>query len=529
MTAGRMVRMAIFATTCLWGEFVVGQGTGVAPPNQPPNFDGLLRTLVDTQTNFGNSVDPYNPIPQGAQSVSPQELSRLLGSYVGSINQLLTGLQSEARYNANVRPLMGDALNIRATLDYLIQQLQRSTDVARMSNDFAGLDRQWRSLSHQVKQLPNLGSSVLRQIEAIDQTNEALSKAFRFDPQMERVALSRLLTTVDGNLQQLSEDIDFDLFSHPKRDLWTRQLGDLRSRANQTQLAMTNQYPYADVVRYYKQFFDTWMGLKRELRTADNRYVQRDVSRITKTFERIHELLWIPPVIDGRDILYLADALKQNVDGITAGISLQQLIALNNATDVFRRAREFYAQCEDFRRTVASESNLENIRFGFKYLEPAWIDLRNVLIPLGNPQLNQAVELIDRSLADLRTSMGLQSTINRSEVVELASTLNTMTDLLSYDVARFVGRSDRYPQQFRTDAIASTANLKKAAGQLHQSVLQDTSPNSGKDQFRELTREWSRLQGFITKIEDRDRAELARTYQQIAPAITKLQVVYGTY
>ena len=26
MTAGRMVRMAIFATTCLWGEFVVGQG-----------------------------------------------------------------------------------------------------------------------------------------------------------------------------------------------------------------------------------------------------------------------------------------------------------------------------------------------------------------------------------------------------------------------------------------------------------------------------------------------------------------------
>jgi hypothetical protein len=513
-----------------WPQTANGQGTSPATfGQQNQRFDSMLRNLVDTQMNFGNSVDPYSPVPRATQNVNPQEISRSLSNYVSLVNQLLSGLQVESNYNISVRPLMADAVNIRATLDYLIRQIGISPDMTRISNDFAGLDRQWRSLSHQVKQLPNVSASVLRQIDELDRTNDSLAKTFRFDPQVERVELTRLLSRLDGSFQQLAEDVDYDLFSHPSRDTWARQIGDLQSRASQTQWALTNQNSYADVVRLYKQFFDSWMVLKRQLRTVDNRYIQRNVSRISKTFDRAHELFWIPPVIDGQDILYLADMLKKNVDGITAGVSLQQLIALGNANDVFRRSREFHAQCDEFRRTVASESNLEAIRFDFRRVEAAWADLRSVLLPLQNPKLNQSVELIDRSVTDLRTAMGLPSAVNRSEVVDLASTLNTMTDLFSYDLARSVGQSNRYQPQFRNEAISLATNLRKSAGQLHQSVLQDNSSEAGREQFRQLTRDWARLQDYIGKVEDRDRAQLARTYQQIVPAITKLQVVYGTY
>lgn len=506
------------------------QGTNPASFGQQyQQFDSMVRNLVDTQMNFGTSTDPYSPVPRGTQNVNPQEISRSLTNYVGQVNQLLRGLQIESSYNPNVRSLIADTVNLRATIDYLSRQIGISPDLNRLSSDFAGLDRQWRSLSHQVRQVPNVSSAVIRQVDELDRTNDTLSKAFRFDPQVERIELARLLTRLDGNFQQLEEDIDYDLFSHPNRDTWKRQIADLQSRAAQTQWALTNQNSYADVVRLYKQFFDSWMVIKRQLRSVDNRYVQRNVSRISKTFERTHELFWIPPVIDGQDLLYLAETLKKNVDGVTGGVSLQQLIAFGNANDVFRRTREFHAQCDEFRRTVASESNLEAIRFDFRRVETAWADLRSVLLPLQNPKLNQAVELIDRSVGDLRTSMGLSSSMNRSEVVDLASTLNSMTDLFSYDLVRSVGQSNRYQPQFRNDAIALATNLRKAAGQLHQTVLQDDRADAGREQFRQLSREWSRLQDYIGKVEDRDRAQLARTYQQIVPAITKLQVVYGVY
>lgn len=506
-----------------------GQGSNSPIAGTPPRFDGVLRTLVDTQMNFGNSVDPYSPVPQGKQNVNSQQLSQTLVTFANTTTQLISGLQMESRYNNAAQLLLGDAIKVRSTIGYLTQRMQSTPDAGALSADFAALDRQWRLLSHQVKQLPNVSSSVLRQVETLDKMNDSISKAFRFDPQVERTELSRFLSRVDNNLQQLAEDIDFDLFSHPRRDQWARQIGDLQSRINQTQIAASHQYPYEDVVRSYKLFFDGWMTLKRDLRGTDNRYIQRNISRTTQANERIRELLWLPPVIDGRDIQYLAESLNRNVDTVTAQLSMQQLIAQPNAIEIFKRARAFYEQGGEFQKTVASVSDLETIKFSFKYLESAWGDLKNILVPIQNPQLNQSVELLERSVAELRASMGLQLTIDRTDVLDLAATLNTMTDLLAYDVTRFVGQSNRYPPQFRNEAGVLTAAIRKSAGQLYQSILQDPNQSSGREQFRQLNKDWTQLQGYISKIEDRDRAELARSYQQIAPAIAKLQVIYGAY
>ena len=152
------------------------------------------------------------------------------------------------------------------------------------------------------------------------------------------------------------------------------------------------------------------MPLKRELRSVDNRYLQRTIDRISTENDHLHELLLLDPVIDGRDILYMAETLKQNVDTVCEGVSMLQLIQVPNAVNIFGKMKEFYTLCQDFARTVATESDLENVRWDFRELDVSWNELRTALAPMDSPETKQQVAFIDQYVGQLRDALGLQPT-----------------------------------------------------------------------------------------------------------------------
>jgi hypothetical protein len=234
----------------------------------------------------------------------------------------------------------------------------------------------------------------------------------------------------------------------------------------------------------------------------------------------------LTPIIDGRDVLHLAELLHRNVETVSDQISLQQLLVLDNAAEVFKRAREFYTHSNEFRRIVAQESNLENIRWDFRSLDTAWFDLKSLLTPIQDPRTIQKIALVEGSLAELRTGLGLQTTFDQRQVMELASQLDNMSDLLAYDIQRFIGRSNQYPPQVRDDAISISENLRRVARDLNLSLTQNSDAPAVKRQIQQLSQEWQRLQGVISRFNEADRARIARSYQEIAPAMTKLQVLY---
>ncbi len=520
-----MLLLTLFNTSPVWPQ----NPTDNANPsngNSGGFVDGLLRTMVDSRMNLDGPAGT-RPAPVNGTNLASTEVRRLVDSFTLEASHLSTALQAEIRNDSNIRPLLSDVLRVRSTLDILNRRIQSGSAPAGLTREYRDLDQQWRYASQQIKQLVSVSAAVRRRVEAMDTINESLGQTFQVGPQMEAEDVVNLFAALASDLENLTEDVDLDLYANPNRDHWTRQLVDLTSRAKQLRMAVASRYGYSDVVRYYKQFYDAWMPLKRELRTADNRIVQRNVNRITKTNDRLHALLYLPPIIDGQDILYLAENLHRNVEVVSDQISLRQLIALENANDVLRRAKEFYGLSDEFRRVVAKETKLENIRWDFKKLDTAWFDLRSVITPVDDTKSNRTIALLDASLSELRLGLGLETAFDRDQAVDLVSQLDNWMDLLAYDVQRIVGRSNRYAPQVRDEALAAAGNLRSLARELHQSVAMQADTARFRNQFRQMGKEWQRLQATLPQLSAADRSELARSYQNIPPAMAKLQLLYA--
>ena len=515
---------------CRLGWFVLSWGLfavichAQAPPTADRNnmLDGLWRTLVDSQLKLDGAPD-RRPAGSTATAQVTTEFRRAAEDFAAESAQLISALQFETRYDLNARALLGDAVRLRAAVDILLRRLQAGIDP---TTDYNAVDAQWRALSHQLKQFTNTSSAIAQRVAAMDTLSQAMSKSLRVSPQFDRSELEHQFASLVYGLEQLASDIELDLYNNPQRDAWARQARELRSRAQGLLMAATSNYTHRDIVNYYKQFYDAWMPMKRELRSEENRYLQRNLNRISQINERLHTLLWLPPVIDGRDILYLAESLHRNVELVSDRISLRQMLVLNNAADVFSRARDFFALSDEFRRVVARETNLESIRYDFRVLDAAWFDLRAVLGPIDDGRTVQYIALLDDALGELRNSLGLETAFDRSAAEQLASSLSNSADLLAYDVQRYVGRSTAYSPQVRDGALQSADNLRRASRELYLGISQNADANSLKSQFRQLSQQWDRLQNVLGQLSVTDRSQIARSYQAIGPAIAKLQVLY---
>ena len=344
---------------------------------------------------------------------------------------------------------------------------------------------------------------------------------------MEKGDLIYYFAALGEDLSHLVEDVQIDLYAHPKREEFRAGLLQMQRKSQQLRLAVENRYPYADVARYYKQFHAEWLPLKGQLRTVQNRYIQRNISRITQINDRLHELLWLPPVIDGRDILYQADALKQLIENVSQNITLQQLIQHPAATEVFTKSKEFYTMCGDFRQTVSVETQLDNVRWDFRVLDAAWSDLKSEMGPVENPEFVQDVVAIDNAINELRGALGLQPSINFEQSLQLASTLHNLSDLLVYDLNRVV-RSGQLPTSLGNQARTQAEQFRRMTESLHQNLMrQDSNEGQVRQIARDLTRQWSALQRVIAQVPIDRQGDLVRTSQQIVPVMAKLQVMHG--
>ena len=514
--------LMVVPATPIWAQ---RQPVRTASNDRGQFVDGLVRDLIDSQINF--HATPLEPIPSGNANVEMQRARQQLQQFSELSNRIVSALRLEERYSPSVRPLLAEMLRIKAYADALIRKTQTSTDARQLITDYAELDRTWRLAAHQLQQMSGLGAGVQQTVTALNQVNNDVGQLMKVAPQLERSELIQYFVALRSDLDVLEEDISIDLFGHPEQTEFAQRVRSLRSTAQQLQLAAENRYPYDYIKSTYQGFFSQWRELKVKLRAINNRYIQRHVSRITTQNENLHKLLWLPPIVDGNEILYLAESLKSNVDHVSDQITLRQLMAVPNAELIFGRAADFYSLCEDFRATVARETEFNNVRWDFRELDVAWNDLRTVLLPLNDPETNQRVALIDQSIMGLRTALGLRSQVDRTEALQTAATLYNMTDLLNYDVIQLVGQSSRYPAQFRNQAIAASNAFRSSVRALYDGVSRQASQDQLRSTVQTLGSDWSRLMQVVNQIPADQRTGIARTVHQISPSVAKLQVMFA--
>ena len=197
------------------------------------------------------------------------------------------------------------------------------------------------------------------------------------------------------------------------------------------------------------------------------------------------------------------------------------MIQVPDAVNIFGKMKEFYTLCQDFTRTVATESDLENVRWDFRELDVSWNELRTALAPLDRPETKQQVAFIDQYVRQLRDALGLQPTVDHNEAVRLAASIDNMSDLLAYDINRYIGRNTNYPAQFRNLMTSHASTFRSSARGVYDAVARRSEPNVIRQRTQELSDHLHQLEEQIAKVRIQDRGELVRTIQQIAPAILK--------
>ncbi len=527
----RLAALVVFSASVL-ANSSLAQVRVASDQSRGKFYDNVLRNLVDSQTNWRQQNQPngrtnQSPV-QANQSQKVVQSRPKLQAFANEAAQLITALRYEEQYSLHARGLLGEAYGVKAVADVLLARTSNSnlTD-EQFTAEFAELDRQWHMLSHQIQQTADVSNTVMQRVQRLDQINKELEGQLNLHPQMDMDGLTYYFSALGENLNNLAQDVRIDLFSHPKKEQFAGNLQQLRTKAERLRLAVENNYRYKDVAEYYKSFHTEWLSTKNELRSADDRYIQRNINRITQLHNKVHELLWMPPVIDGRDILYQADQLRQQIGRTAEGITMRDMLEQPNSRELFTKALEFHGLCNAFRNTVATETQLDNLRWDFKTLEVAWDDIKSSLNPLERQDTIQNIAAIETSVAQLRHDLGLHDEMEWDKAIELASNLRNMSDLLYYDVNRIVGRSNQFPQQFRNRTIQLADQFHNSAKQLHVYLVRQTSTPEIANISKQMAQQWNELQGIMAQVPYEQRYELARTSQEISPAMAKLQVMYS--
>ncbi|MCA9264376.1 MAG: hypothetical protein KDA60_11030 [Planctomycetales bacterium] len=498
----------------------------VQPEQRRVLVDNLLRNLIDSRNNLGSTAPLVN-VPSSRVTGDVQQARQLIKSFRDEIRRLAAALQVEANYSHEARILLGDALPIVASADVLDQRAARMSTVQQIAAEHPDLDSRWRVFSHRTRQTPYLGTSVTRHVDTLDRYNSQLEEILKLDPQVDRTTIATLLSSLAVELDHLLDDIRIELVSASQRPQLNTELRRLSTAIQQMRSGVISSASYTTLQSQYKSFYSQWLPVKAKLRQYDNLHMQRNVNRINELTQHLHESLLLPRVIDGNDVLYMANQLKINVDRVCDQVTLRRLIALPNATDFFTKASEFYVLVDDFRQSVVTKTKLEDLLWDFQVLEVSWQDLFEVLRQFDDPDAAQSVAIIETSVNELRLALGITTAVDRQEAVELAAELSNMTDLLHYDIMRFVGRSNRYSAQYRNQTVSTSKQLREAVHGLSESVSGNASDVQVREQAQRIYGEWNMLQGAIAQIAAADRDEIIRTCQSISPMLAKLQVLYA--
>ncbi|MCA9187274.1 MAG: hypothetical protein R3E01_32620 [Pirellulaceae bacterium] len=490
--------------------------------------DGILQTLVDAEIqSIPDRLPGDRSVVQPAQ-LSPEmrEARAAISELSADTTRLINSLYGEQSYSQQVRPLLGDALRVKASTEVMLQLSEYYTMPVELIMDFEALDRQWRLLSQRIRQIPTLSSGVLQAVERVHQSDRKLGKLLGVQPQVDLNQLQQTASGLAGSFRKLVEDVQLYTRNTPSRDALLNAGRGVQLRLNDFRLAIQQSRPYDDLTARYKLFRDGWYAMRRTLRLVNHATLQRDMLEMAAGDDAIHQLLWLNKELDREEVAYLTSVLGRDSDGLFDGISLKSLIRLPRASEVVGVVQEFNQRTADFSQSVASNAKIDDLIWDFRVLEVQWQAVREKLAPLNPKSGVISLDNIGEIVAALREALGVQDLMEQNVPVQLASDLESLADQLHQDMVRYI-RRPRYTAKFVADATGASSRFLDLAKYAHQGIVD----NQDADRMRQITdamgRQWTDVTNTINRVPPEEQQVLVRTSAQIPAVMAKLQLLYG--
>jgi len=491
--------------------------------------EGLLRTFVESQIE--RRVGPRHSHPPHVKParVSPEmnKARATLASFSQESGRLLSALHADAGRDATSRRYVGNAFQVNTGATTLANQAAASAQLEPLVEDVRTLDREWRLLSHRLQQAEGLNDLCRRSIQQLDRYDKELCTLCGIQPQIDYRELLRAADALAIDLRYLVQDIETELQESPKRREVVLEGRRVEQQARYLADAIEEERPYDAIVVEFKRFHSSWQTYAAKLWTANNRYLERSMRRIEEIDRQMHGLLLLPRPIDHRHLQHLTEVLTARVDDLFNKVTLNMLVDLPGTENVLNTAGEFYGVCQHFAGETKAKSSPEQLREEFQWIEEAWPELSGCFRNAKNPEVVNLLKEIEQTFLSMRDALYIQTDFDVRIAIQLAASLESLTEHLETDVRQYVASSSRYQPDFRTQAMKCCTEVKSAAHQLHEDLAAGRNFAELRGRCDDLSREWAHFcEGHVAKFQAHDQARLGRQVTRVTSTVVELQTMF---
>lgn len=447
----------------------------------------------------------------------------LIKDFATEVPQLSYLLSDEQRRLPNIRSMVNESNSLAALAISLDKNAQRLNDHRQLVEEFQQFDAQWRELAYRLETVRGLSKDVRDEVATLSDLETQIRDSIDMRPQVNRRELVQKTHDLAQDLRNLIEDVQAEIRGPESRKY---QVDLNRARVQMQNLTSLVDDPSGnmdDVIAEYTRFQEVWYPQRAKLQELNNSYLERSLRRITLGDGEIHQLLLLPAKVDSSELVYLASALKKNIDEYFDRMSLKLLMHLKHADRVAGVASEFYGVNEHFVDIVKSGADRDEVIDAYHYIEQAQRNFSAVFSDLKSDDALAALSQIEQTIAALGRSLQIQSgDLNRQQAIELAANVEGLADQLEYAAKRWLNR-DR--QQFSRQCLDAIAQLREETLQLHQDLVSGVSSSNLRREIDSIYNLWRETYGYLVKCQTEDRPTLGRISSRITPALVELRTM----
>ncbi len=508
------------------GSAALGQGN-TRVTRSDGSIDNLNRLLNDpgmpgSSPSLRNQTFLNAPPQVDLTKIDQRVLSNLMKEAVDESTRLYRLLDTDYQRNPQLRPLVQQLLQLRAQAARLNQDLADRVPLQEVLVGFRTLDSDWRLLSHQLAQTPQLSTATRESIDRIDRIDREVGKMFSVDPTLDRSALFSQLATMNNAFRNLLDELQLDPGAGARNSQLIVDVRKVQQQIGRVEQLLLDNAQYELIVNEYSRFTRMWTVMLGQLRNSDNRYVERQVRYLVDADNIVQQYLWLENKSDRNQLRQTAIALMRDVDEFYNRTPLKLLLNVSNVNEAMRTANDFYGTVQNFTDLLDRNQNEAQIIDAYQYVEEYGYSFIRTFEAMNSQAARIVLREIEDHIASLRSELNLAGTVSQIDyrkLLPVAASLENLSDHLDFDVQYWLN-SDR--QAFRNEALQASRTFSARTRRLHLMVQGQPTLQELQRETNALYDDWRKVYQYLSYCRTNDRTNLAQLASEIRQAIYDL-------
>ena len=507
-----------------------------ARANRRAFVEDLLRGLIDSQTPNNRSVPTNNRgtrVPNGQRverpviEVSPEMRSvrANLDSMATQYDTLIDQLQTNEFRSPYFRPLMADALQVRAEVANLSRKAELYPRIQTLVPDYQQIDRDYRMLTHRLRQTNQLTKPATQCLDRIAKIDTKLCGLFGIEPQIDRRELLRLTTALRSDFQHMLQDIYYESNRRPELVPVLNDGKRLYANINQA-TGLISSAPYPTIVDSFKGCHQQWRNFNRQLYPFADERVLRDLQQIESHGAQIRDQLYLETELDREYLAFLASAINDGTTNVLDLVTVNHLLKYKDPNQMLLNARELCEMGQTLKSNIVAGQSMDDLAWDYRLFDVQWGTLHDQLTSLNDTRINQRLPDIAYTVSTLRQNFGEGPAMSIEQMTQMTARLDQLTYQLERDIDQLMaagGYSGGVARGIRKDSH----RLHESVHNLQANLAAGQSVPQVSGQVRQVYRAWDKTKARIAKLNERDRRNLSLFRSQIEPSMVKLKLVFS--